>query len=350
LDFIKVCERSPYIIKVSEFKIIKRAKWGIWVKDKGNVRNILTDNMSGVELQITLEIDKIIDGCKLFDLYIGGGKPAPLPPLPTDATYTLINSEEDSIEVGIIPCGTTAIITAPDGIATVIDQNGGAITVKNIPSDTLKDITVDLNTDLTLAQKNLIAINGRIRSKIDVDANDYGSEFLVLPYINYFGHHVRLTGRTGGYKIGANYFDKDGVATTEALAFPDNVVLDHAQSPSNNPLEEVLVLKRTIGSIAMDWATSMATAAADTQLNLNWRLLWKREMDNLLLNHNNANFLGFDPFNNAIGASIWSGEEVVHKPTDAWFLLFSPVVTFGGKAGGRRYFACATYKFSNYEI
>jgi hypothetical protein len=45
---------------------------------------------------------------------------------------------------------------------------------------------------------------------------------------NEFGNNRRKVGRTGGYTDGAgNYFDKDGVATTKLLAFPDDVMRDY---------------------------------------------------------------------------------------------------------------------------
>jgi hypothetical protein len=55
-----------------------------------------------------------------------------------------------------------------------------------------------------------------------------GADFFNLNYDNPFGHIKRFSGTTGGYQseIDNLYYDVDGVATTEALAFPDDWVID----------------------------------------------------------------------------------------------------------------------------
>jgi len=46
--------------------------------------------------------------------------------------------------------------------------------------------------------------------------------------MNYFNNNKRFTGTTGGYQSELDnlYYDANGVATTDVLAFPDSIVLD----------------------------------------------------------------------------------------------------------------------------
>lgn len=55
-----------------------------------------------------------------------------------------------------------------------------------------------------------------------------GVDFWKRPPAKYyhFGHNWRFCGITGGYTDGSAYYDIDGIATTRALAFPEDVVLD----------------------------------------------------------------------------------------------------------------------------
>jgi len=50
--------------------------------------------------------------------------------------------------------------------------------------------------------------------------------YYTLPSSNACGHAFRFCGRTGGYYSGTGYFDKNGVATTKALAFPNGIIYD----------------------------------------------------------------------------------------------------------------------------
>ena len=51
-------------------------------------------------------------------------------------------------------------------------------------------------------------------------------DIFILDYTNEWGHSFRFCGLTGGYTDGTSYFDVSGVATTKALAFPDDIIFD----------------------------------------------------------------------------------------------------------------------------
>ena len=55
-----------------------------------------------------------------------------------------------------------------------------------------------------------------------------GVSWYKTDYNNLWGHDFRLCGTTGGYTDGVSYFDVSGVATTRALAFPNNEMSDWA--------------------------------------------------------------------------------------------------------------------------
>ena len=55
-----------------------------------------------------------------------------------------------------------------------------------------------------------------------------GVSWYKTDYNNLWGHAFRFCGTTGGYTDGVSYFDVSGVATTRALAFPNNEMSDWA--------------------------------------------------------------------------------------------------------------------------
>ena len=48
---------------------MRHAKYGLFFNNEGYKTQVFNDMLSGVQLNITVEIDKIIDGCNLFDEY-----------------------------------------------------------------------------------------------------------------------------------------------------------------------------------------------------------------------------------------------------------------------------------------
>jgi hypothetical protein len=112
--FISICKNHPYISRFDDYSYIKHFNWGTVVKDKGHVRYILDENLSGLNLEIALPIKK---NClnKYARLL-----PSGVPPLPTaDGTYT----NSDNSFTRLIAGGT--IFTAPD--ISFTDSDGTVI-------------------------------------------------------------------------------------------------------------------------------------------------------------------------------------------------------------------------------
>lgn len=68
-EFIKKLKNNKNVLEVSDYSTIRHAKWGLFVSNQGNKQTVFNEMLSGVELNITVNIDKIIDGCNLFDEY-----------------------------------------------------------------------------------------------------------------------------------------------------------------------------------------------------------------------------------------------------------------------------------------
>jgi len=180
---------------------------------------------------------RIIDGAKDFDLspaqtYICGSA-AP------DATY---ENSDQSFTQDISP-GVTFV--APD--VTHIDTDGTPIPTpaNNVfvctpgviplgiyyfrPPIKSQNISYALHDDAWQVQNGIRNYLGPT-NPVQFALLDHNAThpFTTLLNNNTFGNLFRFTGSTGGYQdINKDYFDKDGVATTEALAFPDDYVVDN---------------------------------------------------------------------------------------------------------------------------
>jgi len=126
------------------------------------------------------------------------------------------------------------------------------------------------------------------------------ANFLLLNRPNAFGNYQRFTGTTGGYKSGATYYDADGVSTTEALALPNNIILDWGQSN----YDVIPSITRVFNSPAAggNLTTQLSNVAAQNSAVFggysDWTLpqedFWIRLLDQTLA----PTCLNFDPFNN----------------------------------------------------
>lgn len=63
-NFINVLNTSKKISNFAQYSLINRVNFGVYATDKGNTQRIFNDNMSGVELRITLPI-KLDYSCKI---------------------------------------------------------------------------------------------------------------------------------------------------------------------------------------------------------------------------------------------------------------------------------------------
>lgn len=137
-----------------------------------------------------------------------------------------------------------------------------------------------------------------------------GVSILELSQNNPFGHKRRFTGITGGYHNGTTWVDKNGNNTTEALAFPFNLVCDFGQYSSYQD-QFPMIYRVDSGATSVNWDNGRLWANA---LNINgwtdFRLINARIMSNLIYHYNPASgayALNYPPFNNATFAHYWTG-------------------------------------------
>jgi hypothetical protein len=120
------------------------------------------------------------------------------------------------------------------------DQNTNVVTVSEV-SDSATEFVGSVNipssvtANTTHGGQNVSYLSGDDGDRF---ANgDFGtinladlSDFYTLSNPNEWGHNKRITGDTGGYMDEAtgNFFDVNGVSTTKALAFPNDIMRDYA--------------------------------------------------------------------------------------------------------------------------
>jgi len=148
------------------------------------------------------------------------------------------------------PVGTTmngaVLVDTPDGedkAFTIRRADDSAVVVTTIEDTAnsfigeVPDILSGISTQVgTTGQENASVtgddgdrfLNGDYASKQVADLTDVYT--LVLANPDFPNHNKRLTGDTGGYQDEptGNFFDKDNVATTKALAFPNDIMRDYA--------------------------------------------------------------------------------------------------------------------------
>lgn len=144
---------------------------------------------------------------------------------------------------------------------------------------------------------------GQAVSRADYDDGYYqagrADSFFLLKDNNFFGHKQRFTGITGGYycQILAQWCDVTGTATTEALAIPDNIVLDW--NTWDRATNDVLGLYRTIVATNINWANSLTSAVATSvgAFTTGWRLWNRSEANNFMLVDGTTPPLNYPPLN-----------------------------------------------------
>ena len=121
---------------------------------------------------------------------------------------------------------------------------------------------------------------------------------------NFFGNLERFTGTTGGFQdLALDYFDKDGIATTEALAFPNSIVVCNLTG---------LAFTRTIQNINTNWATTLTNANGSSfGGESDWflpdaEICYSLQWFDVTITGGSGFTLKFPPFNLTAYSSIWS--------------------------------------------
>jgi hypothetical protein len=137
------------------------------------------------------------------------------------------------------------------------------------------------------------------------------TDFFTLPSNNPFGNNRRFTGTTGGYQTGGVNYNKDGVTTTAALAFPNDIVLDWSTFNGTN----VLGYRRTLLANA-NWNSQIDSCLA---LNVGgytgWFLVNIRQAQNIV--NYELNTTNYNPFN--IGGFFFTSTS--SSLSDAWYFF-----------------------------
>jgi len=144
----------------------------------------------------------------------GGGGGACLP-----ATATL-----DGSALGTIASGATTDFH-------LVDQSDVTIVPTSIIAGTIK-----VNVGGACSSKKLLVTGQTVSYGDDDITRGRAVDFFVLDYTNEWGHDFRFVGQTGGYTDGATYFDVAGVATSKALAFPNDIIYDFTSRNSTEIL------------------------------------------------------------------------------------------------------------------
>jgi hypothetical protein len=128
----------------------------------------------------------------------------------------------------------------PDETINIVDEDGNPLDSITFPVYT--DPNIDITSYCPPPVGATLMKTGQTTSYRTGDDGDIeagrDTDFYILSGNNPFGNTQRFTGITGGYydQTLAGYYDKDGVATTEILAFPDDIVFDWSTYNSLNVL------------------------------------------------------------------------------------------------------------------
>jgi len=198
--------RDVYETDSITYTTTNHVNFGDYIVDEGMNERILNDNVTGVQLQVDLPI--IIQTCK--DVSITANCPI--------ITETFNGASIAS------PITQKAIRVFTDAIGNPLTG-----TIINNTANNL-DIEVPDSGGVTVNSSNLFK-TGAVPQKPGDDGNTQrgrGTDFFNLNFTNPYGNMKCYTGIGGGYydESTFQYKDVNGVVTTEALAFPNTLILN----------------------------------------------------------------------------------------------------------------------------
>jgi hypothetical protein len=290
-----------------------------------------------------------------------------------DANWTLTDSDGNVLESGTIPSGGSATIVAPDGDVNNSDStytasvaSGGALSLPdsqiNVNSASQGNVvsvkTIDVNvTDgvdpvtpdaVTLVGNTLtieVPNGGSVGATLmktgqttsfrtgddgDIEAGR-ATDFFTLAENNPFGNTQRFTGVTGGYydQTLAGYYDKDGVATTKALAIPDNIVIDWSTYNGTNVLGHSLDVDAT--SVTWGDAIDNALAYSVGSFISGWRLPNFNECISIC-DFSRVRFVQNTVFDNLNVCNLWTSTTRPSTTANAYLLALPSSAPFLDRA------------------
>jgi hypothetical protein len=204
------------------------------------------------------------------------------------------------------------------------------ISVAGTPVD---DYAAGSSVNVTLVQAggsvDVLAVTQPDASTIQVKTKWRCSQLvdhITLADNNPFGNTKRFTGLTGGYKVGASYFNAAGGGTTEALAFPNDIVIDWFTSK----YDRVIGISRFINTpLGSNTNANQITALATLNSGAGYAGYtdWKRPNRlNFVLVPNELlapSAMNFDPFNQTgyVGTqqqTVYCEEAYTPTPANQW--------------------------------
>lgn len=212
--------------------------------------------------------------CDPASLRVNG---APLTTISAGATFDLPVVNTDDVAVGTV--------------------GGGQVTIEDVnwtDSDGSPQTTVYGNPIVCTSATAAGATGGIYKSGADTsyfsgdegdDPPGIGTDFFNMGFNNSFGHTYRFTGTTGGYTDGVSYFDVNGVATTKALAFPNDIML--VWSTYNQNADNVLAVR--FNPLASDSVNDHLASQPYTYDSKNdWKLITLTELTHISKTDTNA--------------------------------------------------------------
>lgn len=212
--------------------------------------------------------------------------PLELTLLSTAASYT----NSDGTYSGLISGGGNLDI--PDSQINVNGTSeGNVVSVKTIDvnlSDSVGTVTPDSvtltgNTMDIVLPDSVASISPDTSSIFSTgEAGDPNKDYWLISAeptdLNVWGHRFRWCGYTGGYTDGVGYFDKNGIATTKVLAFPENVGFDMATV--NNRTGDVFQFQCSplyTGNTDLATAIAACNSFSTASFPTGWRMQTRQE-------------------------------------------------------------------------
>ena len=301
------------------YNTVNHVNFGDYIVDKGMEERILNDNVTGVQLQITIPytidtcndivittncepvtilVDGVFDQLKqqgtTYDCITSGDS--------VDVDFNSVPTGVDapcgqSLGIGVfatsnVPIGTLFLNTAnlkgiriddyqtfmngvlladtsveKDKLFSIVDGDDNPVVVTTvIDTETIFKGSIVIPTVLNTANLAKTGQTATFRTGDDGDLKEGRlTDWWNLGYNNGFGENdKRFTGTTGGYQdeIDTLYYDVDGVLTTEALAFPDDLMIDWRNW---SPVLTTVPMWWRIATTISTWEGAIDAANASTE-------------------------------------------------------------------------------------
>ena len=260
----------------------------------------------------------------------------------SDATAVLKDTALTVISTTSIASGASADITAPDATYTVQYEDTTPIASGSIVSG--GSVLVEVpncaggSVGATLMRTGATTV---YRTGDDSDKSSEGraTDFYILASNNPFSNSQRFTGSTGGYYDQSllGYYDKDGVATTAVLAFPNDWLIDWSTYNNVNVLGLYLIKQ------AGNWNTAIDSSLGTFGTFAGCRLPNIRELVNFD-NFDLGQSFSYAPISDLSANYIWSSTTRAGATT-AGFVVRNQnhYVTDATKTTSYNYYPCRTF-------